>query len=90
MLPERLTAAADEARRQGYVNRADYQKLKEELSESRKVTSSKSLIAGGCSHPSATYRPWNIGGSALISSIPNVHKTVPVQKPLIPRAPEMQ
>ena len=33
MLPERLTAAADEARRQGYVNRADYQKLKEELNE---------------------------------------------------------
>lgn len=33
MLPERLTAAVDEARRQGYVNRADYQKLKEEPSE---------------------------------------------------------
>lgn len=31
MLPERLAAAADEARRQGYINRADYQKLKEEL-----------------------------------------------------------
>lgn len=30
--------------------------------------------------PSATYRPWNMSGSALISSIPDVHKTVPVQK----------
>lgn len=30
--------------------------------------------------PSATYRPWNMSGSALIGSIPNVHKTVPVQK----------
>ena len=29
---------------------------------------------------SATYRLWNMSGSALISSIPDVHKTVPVHE----------
>lgn len=37
-------------------------------------------IPGGRIRPSATYRPWNMSGSALISSIPDVHKTVPVQR----------
>ena len=30
--------------------------------------------------PSATYRPWNMSGGALIGSIPNVHKTIPVHE----------
>ena len=48
----------------------------------RKYSSSSSRIAipGGRIRPSATYRPWNMSGSALISSIPNVLKTVPVHE----------
>lgn len=28
----------------------------------------------GCIRPSVTYRLWNMGGNALISSIPNSHR----------------
>lgn len=45
-------------------------------------SSSSSCIAipGGRIRPSATYRPWNMSGSALFGSIPDVHKTVPVHR----------
>lgn len=45
----------------------------------RPESSSRIAISGGRIHPSATYRPWNMSGSAHIGSIPNVLKTVPVQ-----------